>query len=272
MFVSQGEHHHSREPVRAVVVTDLLNTDNWQVSTVLQTGSTNSDLARSATKGAPDGSVLIAQEQLSGKGRLGRTWTAPAGSGLTMSVLLRVPQVPLQRRGWIGAILGLALVRACLNIAELEAQLKWPNDLLIDERKCAGILGELVGDALIVGMGLNVSLTRAELPREDATSLELAGAAVLDRERLAAGILNEFAELVARWREAGGDPVTSGIREQYLRHCGTIGAAVRMELPSGESIFGTATDVAESGDLVVRTEHGLRSFSAADVKHLRRPD
>lgn len=273
MIVSQGEHHHSRAPVRAAAIQTLLEPHTWRVATVLQTGSTNSDLAAAAAEGAPDGSVLIAQEQINGKGRLGRTWTAPAGSGLTMSILLRVPQVRLPRRGWIGAILGLAVVHACREVAGVEAQLKWPNDMLVGEAKCAGILAELAGDALIVGVGLNVSLRTEELPRADATSLELAGAVTLDREMLAVGILNRFGELVQRWRSAEGDPQRSGIRSAYLAACGTIGAAVRVDLPSGDVVLGTAIDVAMSGELLVRTRDGdIRSFSAADVKHLRRSD
>lgn len=237
------------------------------------TGSTNSDLALAATAGAGDRTVLITEEQLAGRGRLGRSWQAPAGSALMMSVLLRPERVPLGRRGWVGALLGLAHLRA-IDRYRVAANLKWPNDILIDGRKCGGILAELAGTAVVVGCGLNVSLTEAELPRPDATSLGLQGLRV-DRSELAAAVLSELDPLLRQWESAAGDVVAGGLLEQYRQRCGTIGQRVVLQLPDGRSVVGTALDVTAEGSLMVRTDGPagapptVASYAAADVQHLR---
>ncbi|WP_206425922.1 biotin--[acetyl-CoA-carboxylase] ligase [Nakamurella antarctica] len=242
------------------------------------TGSTNTDLAAAAARGERDGNmvdgaVLIAEEQVAGKGRLGRTWTAPAGSSITMSMLVLLPYVPMAARGWAGVVAGIAAVRVCRELGGVSASLKWPNDLLVTdaegaERKCAGILGEMAGSAVVIGLGLNVSLLKAELPRPDATSLLLAGSSSLDRAELAAAVLTEIDSLLRRWEGANGD--VAQIRAEYLTLCATIGAGVRVELPSGATVLGVATNIALDGSLVVRSDSGeLCTFTAADVLHLR---
>jgi len=241
----------------------------WSITHVTRTGSTNADLAASR---APHGRVLIAEEQMTGRGRSGRDWFCPEGAGLMFSVVLRIPQIPADRRGWVGAVLGLAIVRAFDRIGAAGADLKWPNDVLISGRKCAGILGEVADDALIVGAGINVSLQATELPRQDATSLLLSGGSDrLDREALLAAILDEFGVLLNRWSGAKGDIDRSGLRSDYLTSCSTIGSRVRLILPGGRQHLATAVDVGPDGALVVEDAEGRRSYSAADVVHLR-PD
>ncbi len=260
----------SRRPLDADRVTALLTVrGRWTVRTVAETGSTNDDLAAAARSGAPDGTVLISELQRAGKGRLGRTWTAPAGSGLTMSTLLRLPTVPPGRRGWIGALTGLSLVAAVRRVCAVPAALKWPNDLLVDGMKCAGLLAEATADGVVVGFGLNVTLDRDELPRADATSLLLAGSAELDRAVLAAAVLDDLAVRLDRWTAAGGDPDRSGLRTDYRRDCATLDSPVRVELPAGGAVTGTARDVTADGALVVDTPAGVRTCAAADVRHLR---
>lgn len=241
----------------------------WTIRSVAATGSTNDDLAAAARAGADDGQVLISELQRTGKGRLGRTWTAPAGSGLILSVLLRLPSVPLVRRGWIGPLVGLSLVAGVRRATRVDAALKWPNDLLVDGAKCAGMLAEATADGVVVGFGLNVTLTRDELPRPDATSLLLAGAHALDRAVIAAAVLDDLAVRLDDWVAAGGDPDRSGLRADYRRACVTLGADVRVELPGGASVTGVARDVTVDGALVVDTAIGVRTFAAADVQHLR---
>ncbi len=235
------------------------------------TGSTNADLsARVAT--AESGQVLTTEEQLSGRGRSGRDWYCPAGAGLMFSVLVRLPQVPVDRRGWTGALLGLAIVTAVGRVCGVQAAVKWPNDVLVGGRKCAGILGEMVDDAVVVGAGINVSLGADELPRPDATSLLLIGAypAALDRAVLLAGILDDFGDLLDRWVAADGDIDASGLRADYRNSCATIGSDVRLVLPGGRQLLARAVDVAADGALLVEDGHGrLTAYSAADVVHLR---
>lgn len=180
----------SRRPVDPQRVSRLLAVPlRWRVAGVAVTGSTNADLVATAGS-AESGQVRTAEEQLAGRGRAGRDWFCPHGAGMMFSALLRLPQVPADRRGWTGALLGLAIVRALDRAfaagggGRVEVSLKWPNDVLLNGAKCAGILGEVVNDAVVVGAGINVSLRRHELPRADATSLLLIGgdgAGVLDR-------------------------------------------------------------------------------------------
>ena len=241
----------------------------WRVSTVPVVGSTNDDLAEAARSGAAGGTVLIAELQQAGKGRRGRTWLAPAGAGLTMSVLLELPEVPLLWRSWAGAVAGLCLVSAVRATTGLDATLKWPNDLLVDGRKCAGLLAESVTGGVVVGMGVNVSLSTDELPRPDATSLLLSGAAGLDRSVLAAAVLDELGRWTDRWRAAGGDPDRCGLRVAYRAACSTLGTEVLVHLPDGAQVHGRAVDVTIDGALVVDTVAGRRTFTAGDVQHLR---
>ncbi len=229
------------------------------------TGSTNADAVAAARTGAAEGLVVIAERQVAGRGRLGRVWESPAGAGVMVSVLLR-PTVPVSRYGWLPLLAGVALARGVHRLTGLETRLKWPNDLLVDDRKCAGILAEGVpGGGVVVGIGLNVTLRADELPRPDATSLALAGAAQLDRQALLVGILDEFAGWYQRWQACGGDPEGSGLRAAYQGICATIGRTVTVSLPGAEVLTGTATGVDGDGRLLVDG----RPVAAGDVIHVR---
>ncbi|QNK83147.1 biotin--[acetyl-CoA-carboxylase] ligase [Nakamurella sp. PAMC28650] len=252
----------------------------WEIRHVLSTGSTNDDLARGGGPGGAGASVvLVTEEQTAGKGRSGRHWACPPGAGLMFSVRLAlsgnsgISEIPIARRGWIGAALGLAVCHGFADVAGVHARLKWPNDVLVDGHKCGGILAEMTGDAVIVGAGLNVSLLAAELPRADATSLLLAGAGSVDRNVLLARILDGFSRLLSAWRQAGGDVDVSGLRPRYLDTCATIGSSVRVELPGRAEVAGIAVDVDPDGAVVVQDVNGVRSrHTAGDVVHLRPAD
>ncbi|MFC1404318.1 MULTISPECIES: biotin--[acetyl-CoA-carboxylase] ligase [Streptacidiphilus] len=241
---------------------------------VPQTGSTNSDLAAEAARGAAAGAVLVAEEQTAGRGRLERRWSAPARSGIFLSMLLRPDGVPKPRWGWLPLLVGVSAASALSQVAGVEVRLKWPNDLLVDvggeERKLGGILAELAGDAVVVGIGLNVSLREEELPVPAAGSLALAGAAVTDRETLLRALLRTFDELYADWAGAAGDPEASGLRAAYAAQCATLGRSVRVELPGGRELLGEAVAVDGDGRLVVRDGAGEeRAVGAGDVLHVR---
>lgn len=259
------------------------------VRVVASTGSTNTDVAAEAAAGTPEGLVLVAERQEAGKGRLGRAWTSPARAGLHVSVLLRPgraegdhPSVPAPRYGWLPLAAGVALAGTVRRLAAVETALKWPNDLLVGpagqqpDRKCAGILAETVPDpdadapAVVLGIGLNVSLRGDELPRADATSLALAGAAMTDRDPLLRGLLRDLASWYERFRAAAGDPVGSGLLAGYRAECATLGRTVRVELPDGTALTGTATDVDTDGRLVVTPAGGTPvALAAGDVTHVR---
>ena len=208
----------------------------------------------------------MAEEQTAGRGRLGRTWSAPAGAALTFSVLLRPAGVPPTRLGWLPLLTGVAVAAAVRGEAGLPAGLKWPNDVLVGERKLAGILAEAHGDAVVVGAGLNVMLSPAELPVPTATSLLIEDAASTDRAALLAAILTELGARYQAWR---ADPDVAGLRADYLRWSATVGRQVRVELPGGAQLSGTAEDVDEVGRLVVRTPGNLVRAGAGDVVHVR---
>ncbi|KAA9381663.1 biotin--[acetyl-CoA-carboxylase] ligase [Microbispora cellulosiformans] len=238
------------------------------VRVVERTGSTNADLAKTVRDTPGEGAVLVAEAQFAGRGRLGRPWSAPPRSGLTFSMLLR-PEVPLARQGWLALLVGLAAASAVRRIAELDVRLKWPNDLMIGERKLAGILAERVDRVVVIGMGLNVSLRREELPVERATSLAVENAACTDRDPLLRAILREVESHYRDWVAADGDPDASGLRAAYLAWSATVGQDVRVELPGERVLTGRAAGIDPAGHLIVRGEDGEHSLSAGDVVHVR---
>jgi BirA family transcriptional regulator, biotin operon repressor / biotin---[acetyl-CoA-carboxylase] ligase len=237
-----------------------------EIRVVAETGSTNADLMAAARAGAAEGLVLAAEAQTAGRGRLGRSWASPPRAALTFSVLLRPATVPATQRGWLPLLAGVAVATALRDGATAGAVLKWPNDVLIGERKVAGILAEAHEDAVVLGIGLNVTLTAADLPVPTATSLLLAGAATASRPALLAAIAGELATRYRAWCAAPGDPAW---REDYLRWCATVGREVRAELPGGAVLTGTAVDVDPVGRLVVQTGGGPVPVGAGDLVHLR---
>ncbi|MGC4804426.1 biotin--[acetyl-CoA-carboxylase] ligase [Micromonospora sp. DT233] len=257
----------------------------------VETGSTNADAAEAARSGEPEGLVVVAERQTAGRGRRGRAWQSPARAGIAVSVLLRPgeavagrgwPPAPANGYGWLPLMAGVALVETVSRLAELPVAptLKWPNDLLIGGAKCAGILAEAVpgpaperAPAIVLGVGLNVTLRADELPEHPtglpATSLQLAGAAATDRDPLLRALLRALADWYDRWRDAGGDAVACGLRDAYLAACATVGRPVRVLLPGGDELTGTATGVDPDGQLLVDTPTGPRTLTAGDVQHLR---
>ncbi|MFF4502210.1 biotin--[acetyl-CoA-carboxylase] ligase [Streptomyces sp. NPDC001401] len=247
-----------------------------EVEVVQSTGSTNSDLVALAGAGkAGEGSVLVAEEQTAGRGRLDRQWTAPARSGLFFSVLLKPAEVPVARWGWLPLLTGVAVATGLSRSAGVDTALKWPNDLLVsiggEERKAGGILAERAGDdGVVVGVGINVTLRENELPVPGAGSLALAGAVSTDRDPLLRAMLRSLEEWYGRWRDAGGDPAASGLQETYAAGCATLGRTVRAELPGDRSITGEAVAVDGDGRLVIATKDGVQEpVGAGDIVHLR---
>jgi BirA family transcriptional regulator, biotin operon repressor / biotin---[acetyl-CoA-carboxylase] ligase len=235
-----------------------------EVHVVAETGSTNDDLAEAARRGAPEGVVLVAEAQTRGRGRLDRTWTSPPRAGLLFSVLLR-PRLPVPRRTWIPLLAGLAVQQAVARLGAVDTRLKWPNDLLLgdDLGKAGGILARAAGEAVVVGIGLNVGTRRSELPA-GAVSLTTEGAECTDRDPLLRAILRTLADRYAEW---SGDP--GRVRTAYEAVCDTIGREVRVQLPDGGALAGTATGLDEAGRLVVRTTDGDVPVSAGDVTRVR---
>ncbi len=241
---------------------------------VERTGSTNSDLAERAARGAAEGAVLVAEEQSQGRGRLDRRWSAPPRSGLFFSVLLRPAPVPVERWVWLPLLTGVAVAAAVARTAGVDTALKWPNDLLVtvggEERKAAGILAERAGtDAVVIGVGLNVTLRAEELPVPGAASLALAGAPGLDRDPLLRAVLRSLERWYTDWRDADGDPAACRLQEAYAAGCATLGRTVRVELPGGRHLVGEADAIDGGGRLVVLADGARHPVGAGDVVHVR---
>ena len=235
---------------------------DWDVRLVAETKSTNADVAAAAREGAPEGTVIVAEHQTAGRGRLDRTWEAPRSSGLAMSALVRPQELDPARWPWIPLMAGLAVADAVRAVG-LGPRLKWPNDVEIGGRKLAGILVERVettdGPAAVIGIGLNVVMSSDQLPVPTATSLLLEGSAAT-RNDVLAGVLTG---LTTHYGLLRADP--AGLREAYLAVCGTVGSTVRVMLPDDVVLTGAATDVDEYGRLVVDG----RPITAGDVVHVR---
>jgi BirA family biotin operon repressor/biotin-[acetyl-CoA-carboxylase] ligase len=273
-----------RAPLSAAALSAALTGPGrlWRdVTVAAETGSTNSDLLAAARAGAPEGTVLAAEVQTAGRGRLDRRWICPPRAALSFSVLLRPDGVPAVTRGWIPLLAGVAVAAGLRAQAGLDARLKWPNDVLVGGAKIAGILAEQAGDAIVLGTGINVTTRREELPVRHATSVVLAGA-VPDREQLLVAVLGELESWYRRWVAAvaagpaepagaagAGDGGPAGLRAEYLRQSATVGQQVRVSMPGGKLITGRAGDVDATGRLVVETASGPVPVSAGDVVHVR---
>ena len=261
-----------RPPLRAPALRAALLVDGalWtDLRVVDQTGSTNADVAALARSGGREGLVLVAEEQVAGRGRADRSWRAPARSGIAVSVLLR-PPVPRETWGWLPLLAGLSVVGPVAPMSGLNLGLKWPNDVLVDgTRKLAGVLAEVVDDAVVLGIGLNVSLQSDERPSETATSLQLEASQVVDRDPVLRAILRDLDKSYRSFVAAGGDAARSGLLDSYRAASTTVGRAVLVTLPGGRTVEGAATDIDAAGRLVVRTSTGVQTLAAGDVTHVR---
>jgi len=171
--------------------------------------------------------------------------------------------------GWLPLLAGYATATAVRSVTGVRACLKWPNDVLIDDGKLAGILAERSGEAVVIGIGLNMLGRPDSLPVPTATSLELHGARDTDRAELLTEILGQFEGWYLRWATACGNADASGLRPRYLTLCRTIGKQVNVALPGGRTMSGLAADVDASGQLIVESGTGPVPVSAGDVIHVR---
>jgi len=219
-----------------------------------------------------EGSYAVADFQTAGRGRLGRTWETPPRAALTFSALVRPVSVPERRWPWLTLLTGVAVVEGLARAGAPGCRLKWPNDVLVNDLKVGGLLAERVptpdGPAVVLGVGLNVTTTPAELPVETATSLALAGMTAPDRTRLLLHLLDALAGRLSTWESQGGDP-DAGLAADYRDLCATLGRRVAVRLPDGEVVEGVAASVDRDGGLVLETGAGSTSVSAGDVVHLR---
>lgn len=254
--------------------------------------STNDELiARAQADDVAEFTSVVTLNQTAGRGRLGREWVSPPGKALAVSVLLHT-DVDSAHWGWIPLLAGVAMTRTIAKlIPDAAVTLKWPNDVLVDaaggERKVSGVLSELVSDGtIVVGAGLNLTLSAGDLPVETATSLALNGASDSAAEladRALAGFVSELRGEWQRFVDARGDAGASGLRLAVTELCGTLGRDVRVELPGGLEHVGRAVGIDREGHLLVAggvpdasttahdeaTNRDVLTVAAGDVTHLR---
>jgi BirA family biotin operon repressor/biotin-[acetyl-CoA-carboxylase] ligase len=242
----------------------LVTPTDWSEEVLDEAPSTNAVVADRARSGAGVGRVGVAEHQTAGRGRLDRTWETPARSALTVSVLL-TPRAPASDWPWLPLLTGYAAALALRRLGA-PAALKWPNDVLLEDRKLAGILTERIelpsGPAVVVGIGINVGMTADELPLETATSLAVEGYDV-DRTEL----LSTLLERLRTEYDAFERGELGALRTAYAGACATVGREVRVDLPTGSTLTGEATGIDEGGRLLVAGPDGVVPVSAGDVVH-----
>lgn len=251
---------------------------HWRrIDVVDETGSTNADLLARAADGEDiDGVALLAEHQSSGRGRHGRSWATPQRSQIALSVGVNAAGLSPDAWGWLPLLTGVAVVDAVEAVCGVQARLKWPNDVLVArggrDGKLAGILAEVAAPdpVIVVGLGLNVSLTEAEIPVETATSLTMLEQTDVDRTELAADILTRLADRIDRWRAAGG--ADDQLVADYRALSSTLGSRVRAALPGDRELIGVATDIDALGRLLVDDGTAVTTVAAGDITQLREQD
>ena len=257
-------------------ITTLLAEVGWPrpLPVIIETTtSTNSEVAQLVHAGAAEGACVVAEEQTAGRGRQGRVWVSPPSAGLWMSVLVRPGDVPRSRWGWLSLLAGLAARDAIIELGRVHVGLKWPNDLMTTGsqagmRKLGGILSEACGspdsrsgEAVIIGIGINVALTPGELPTVLSTSLLVEDGCV-DREALLVAILRHLFARLEQWRSA--DPLLAA---DYRAACVTLGRIVDVSMPGGRVVRGEAISIDDDGHLEIISQGKLVSVTAGDVIH-----
>lgn len=267
----------SREPLSAsklhAELVDVSAAPVSELRVLAETGSTNAELMEWAAAGAPDYAVVTASHQTAGQGRLGRSFEGAPGSVLPVSMVFSTEGVSPEQWSLISLLAGLAVADTLRETCGLAPELKWPNDVLVDGRKICGILTQAAntkqGTALVVGIGINVAMTEAELPVPHATSVLLAGGTTLDRNDIAVALIRALRNRQNLWRDGN----VSELLAEYREKCTTLGAEVRAELPGDKVIVGKAEDINDGGSLIVRDAAGGKHVvTAGDVQHLRRSD
>ena len=225
------------------------------------TGSTQDDLFELASSGSAIPKTILASEfQSSGRGRLDRSFEAAAHSALTFSIYIE-PKVEKEEWSFLTLLAGVSVHEALHTLdPQIQVGVKWPNDLLIGEKKFAGMIAQATAKGVVIGIGINVGMSAEELPVENATSLAIEGFAILDRNTILAAIINHFEINLEMWEN------DQSFLAQYRSASVTLGRDVEVTLPGGEVIKSRAIDISNAGGLML--EDGSE-ITVGDVVHLR---
>jgi BirA family biotin operon repressor/biotin-[acetyl-CoA-carboxylase] ligase len=237
---------------------DRLVTPYWRVSVVELTSTTQGDLVQRVRDGnAQVGDVIAAEFQSAGRGRLDRTFEAAKGTALLFSFYIE-PQRNRDDWGWIPLIAGYSVAK---TLHAFHATVKWPNDILINHKKVSGLIAEVVGDGVVIGIGINVGMSENQLPVESATSLLVEGGVDLTRDEILCEVLEEFEDHFLQW-----DQGIDEVQALYVHLCATLGKEVRVEYPGGATHLAIAESISDIGALIL--DDGVH-VQSADVIHLR---
>ncbi len=241
--------------------------------------STNREAAQLAQAEVEHGTVVVADSQTAGRGRLSRSWFSPPGANLYCSIILRVMRPPerlTEWLSWLPLISALAAAEAIEQVSSTHVSVKWPNDLLISERKVGGILcesgtGTRSDPFQIIGIGINVNVDHDDWPvdlRDSATSIWQERKIVVDRNRLLAQLLIELEQCLDELVLHG----TNRIALAYYQRCSTIGRKVQATLANGDVVVGLAEGIGQDGSLRVRPQTTQPGSGTPEVIHLRVAD
>lgn len=242
-----------------------------QLESTNQTAMQMAEPSTSHPTEVPEGTLVLAEAQSQGRGRLGRRWISPPGVNIYASFILR-PRISADQATVITCLAAISIVQSIRSIAGIEAFIKWPNDVLIHEKKVAGILTELalVHDQvahLVLGIGINVNMDFSLFPEDlktTATSILIETGRYLDRNRLLADLCNKLEERYSRFLSKG----PASLIEEYRTAVETLGKRVKILLP-GRTVEGWAEGIGEDGTLIVKTPAALEVIRSGDVLHLR---
>jgi BirA family biotin operon repressor/biotin-[acetyl-CoA-carboxylase] ligase len=267
----------SVDSIRSTLATKTLG---QRIELFEQLASTNVEAVALGRAGASHGTVVIADRQTAGRGRLARSWFSPAGANIYASIVARPPTLHRTSEwlSWLPLIAALAAAEAIESIVSVHVALKWPNDLLLSDQKVGGILCENVHlspseSFQVIGVGINVNLKLADFPldlRQSATSLQALTGMAVDRNRLIAQFLSEMEGCLTELTERG----TEMLAMAYQRRSSTIGGKVRAILADGKELTGYAASITADGSLRLMPEAGRSAgqsidLRAADIVHLR---
>ena len=241
--------------------------------------STNREAVRLAQADVEHGTVVVADSQTAGRGRLARTWFSPAGANLYCSVILRMKRPAeglTEWLSWLPLVSALAAAEAIEAVSSLHISVKWPNDLLVSERKVGGILCESGSGAgsipfQIIGIGLNVNVEQQDWPEElseSATSIRHEQQRTVDRNRLLTQLFLELEQCIDELASHG----TSRLSLAYHQRCSTIGQKVKATLANGDQCLGRAEGIGQDGALLVRPDEPRPVSKAPEIVHLRVAD
>jgi BirA family biotin operon repressor/biotin-[acetyl-CoA-carboxylase] ligase len=270
----------SSETLAALLPSKTLNQSLFIFEELNSTNTFALELAKNPT---PQGTVVLADSQTAGRGRLQRSWFSPKGANIYGSLAFSFNS-PIQTIGWVPLMAGIAIAQAIEDHVEIGITLKWPNDILVDERKVGGILCESfkrnsTETCVVIGFGINVNLSEAAFPKDlklIATSLQIQSQHTLDRHHLLKSIITTleqgWEELISQGPQA--------CQLAYSSRCSTLGKQIQVQFPDGSELEGLAQSIGAQGQLQLRPSPSdakeqsarIREVHAGDIRHIRKLD